>query len=251
MELSSIASQYTLPSLGKIYGREFDPIVTLRSMTTADEMRRLNPTERPCKAMAEIIDSCIEQSLPISSYDMCLGDYQYLLHRLRVVTYGAKYPVVTVCPYCGVSSKQDLNLEDLPVLQYTDNVLNLMEFDLPKTGKHSKLRFQTPRMLDEVALQAKELRKKQGDAFVDPTLSLTVESMIDTVDGHKPDLIKLSQWVSSLPMMDTNIILQRAEKLNSSIGVSRELDIECDACGLDYKTQMPMNAEFFRPSADL
>lgn len=251
MELSSIASQYTLPSLGKIYGREFDPNITLRSMTTAEEMRRMNQTEKPCKAMSEIIDACIEQDIPISSYDMCVGDYQYLLHRLRVVTYGSSYPVVTVCPYCGVSSKQELNLSDLPVLQYNDSVLDNMEFTLPRTQKRIKLRFQTPRMIDDIGVRVQEIKKKQGSSFIDPTLALTIESMIDTVDGHRPDLVRLSQWVNNLPMMDTNIILQKAEKLNGSIGVARELDVECDACGLDYKTQIPLTSEFFRPSADL
>lgn len=251
MELSAISSQYTLPSLGKIYGREFDPIVTLRSMTTAEEMKRLNPTEKPCKAMSEIIDACLETKLPISSYDMCIGDYQYLLHRLRVVTYGSSYKVVTTCPYCGVSTTQDLNLEELPVTLYTDKVLDDMEFDLPVTGKHIRLRFQTPRMIDDITARVKEIKKKQGNTFVDPTLSLTVESMIDTIDGHKPDLVRLSQWVSSLPMKDTNIILQKADKLNASIGVAKELTIECDVCGLDYRTVMPMTAEFFRPGADL
>ena len=251
MDYSSIASQYTLPSLGKIYTPNVDPVVTLRSMTTAEEIKRLNPTERPCKAMSEIIDACIENKLQISSYDMCIGDYQFLLHKLRIVTYGSNYTVTTQCPYCGVTSTETINLEEIPVSIYSDEVQQNFEFDLPKTGKHIRLRAQTPRMIDEVSLRAKELKKKQGSSFVDPALSLTIEYMIDTIDGHRPDPVKLSQWVMNLPMMDTNIILQKAEKLNDSIGVSRTMTVECDVCGMDYTCNIPMTAEFFRPSADL
>ena len=75
--------EYSLPSKGQIYSVKFDPCVKLRSMTVADEMKRLTSTDSPYKNMSEIIESCLETKLPVSVYDMCLGDYQYLLHRLN------------------------------------------------------------------------------------------------------------------------------------------------------------------------
>ena len=87
----TIGNQYTLPSLGKVYDKQINPQITLRSMTIEDEMKRLNHADRPYKVMCEIIDDCLIEKLGISSYDMCLGDYQFLLHKLRVVTYGKEY----------------------------------------------------------------------------------------------------------------------------------------------------------------
>ena len=87
----TIQEEYSLPSKGMLYGKSFDPLVKLRSMTVAEEMKRLTATDYPYKNMSEIIDDCIINKLPISTYDMCLGDYQYLLHRLRVVTSGPDY----------------------------------------------------------------------------------------------------------------------------------------------------------------
>jgi len=75
MENITIKETYTLPSLGKMYQTQFDPQVELRSMTVAEEMKRLTSTDQPYNAMASIIDSCILNKLPISTYDMCIGDY--------------------------------------------------------------------------------------------------------------------------------------------------------------------------------
>ena len=73
----------------------------MRSMTTVEEMKRLSHSEDAYRLISEIIDDCILDNLGISCYDMHIGDYQYLLHRLRVVTYGSEYKVTTQCPYCG------------------------------------------------------------------------------------------------------------------------------------------------------
>ena len=78
--ITTIQEDFSLPSKGLMYTTKFDPHIKLRSMTVADEMKRLQATERPYKVMTEIIDDCLVDKLPISSYDMCLGDYQFLLH---------------------------------------------------------------------------------------------------------------------------------------------------------------------------
>jgi hypothetical protein len=82
----SIAEEYTLPSLGKVYTQKINPLVKLRSMTTEEEMKRLSPSERQYKNLCDIIDDCIVEPIGISAYDMCIADYQFLLHKLRIVT---------------------------------------------------------------------------------------------------------------------------------------------------------------------
>ena len=60
-------------------------------MTTVEEMRRLAPSEHTYKNLCELIDDCMVEPIGMSVYDMHLADYQYLLHRLRIVTYGVDY----------------------------------------------------------------------------------------------------------------------------------------------------------------
>jgi hypothetical protein len=66
--------------MGLVYDKPINPVFKIRSMTTEEEMRRLAHTERPYKLLCDIIEECIVGDKPgISVYDMCLGDYQYLL----------------------------------------------------------------------------------------------------------------------------------------------------------------------------
>ena len=250
MQDYTIGESYTLPSLGKIYGTEVNPEIKIRSMTTEEEMKRLAATDAPYKNMSEIIDDCLVEKPGISSYDMCIGDYQFLLHKLRVVTYGPNYKVSNMCPYCGSEIVDEINLDELPLLEYSEEYDKLREFDLPKSKSHVVLRVQTPRMLDMIANMTREDRKKSKGKGVDKTLIYTVANLVESIDGKKPSAITIEDWVKSLPMADTNAILNRAGKMNESIGVDINLTCNCDVCGLDFATVLKANSEFFRPESD-
>lgn len=248
----TIVESYTLPSKGMVYNKQVNPIVSLRSMTTEDEMLRLAHSDRPYKLLCDIIDSCMVKEKPgISSYDMCLGDYQFLLHKIRVVTYGPDYKTYSICPYCGEPNTKDVNLDDIPVHEYTDDLKKYFEFKLPRTGKTVKIRLQTPRIVDDIQNKIKELKKKSPDIKVDPTILYTVQSLIEKVDDVVLNPMELDRLVRGLPMADTNYILRCAEKLNSNIGLDTNLNIECKGCGVDYDTPFRITSEFFGPQIDL
>ncbi|MGM9544277.1 MAG: hypothetical protein ACI3T9_04775 [Romboutsia timonensis] len=243
----TIAEEYTLPSKGKLYNKEINPNIKLASMTTEHEMRRLAHTDTPYKVMAEIIDDCMVTKPGISAYDMCIGDYQFLLHKLRIVTYGPNYKISTICPYCNNVKTDDINLEDLEVFEYTDDIKDLMSVTLPKTGKIINLKVQTPRLLEDVERRKREfIKKNPGGA--DPSFLYLLESLIDKVDGEVVDPVRLSSFVRKLPMADTNAIIQTAEKLNSKVGINTVLENDCPVCGVDYKSNFPITSEFFRPT---
>ena len=252
MENYTLTGTYTLPSLGKVYGdRKINPEITLRSMTTEEEMRRLNPSDRPYKIIADIIDACLVDNPGISAYDMCVGDYQFLLHKLRVVTYGSEYSLSTTCPYCGSTNTDKVNLEQMVVFTYDDDVQKYLSLDLPRTNHHITLKMQTPRMLDDISVRAKELRKKSPNMNADPAFLLSIEYLIDEIDGEKYDAVKKSEFVRKLPMMDTNYILSYAQKLNERLGLDTTLHKTCDVCGLNYQSSFRTTSEFFRPSIDI
>ena len=247
----TIANEYTLPSKGKVYEREINPQFKLRSMTTAEEMKRLNHSERPHKSMSEIIDACLVEDIGISSYDLCVADYQYMLHKLRIVTYGPNYKIESSCPYCGSLNKDVVNLEELVFSPFNEEEFKkCTEFVLPSTNKNIKLRVQTPRILDDISYRAKEERRKNPKFVGDPAFLFTLEALIDTVDGVKPEKFKLTPFIQKLPMMDTNYILKSAQKLNNSFGLDSKLFHVCNVCGLDYNSNFRTTSEFFGPSID-
>ena len=246
----TIAETYILPSLGKIYNTEINPQVTLTSMTTAQEQKRLAVSDFPYKMLCEIIDDCIVDDIGMSSYDMCIGDYQFLLYKLRTVTYGPEYKMDVRCPYCGYSRIESINLDDLRRLEYSEDLDKYREFVLPKTEAKIYLNIQTPRMLDNNLDKVREFKKKFPTA-ADPTLIYLLKSLINTVDGVKPDPLKIEEWIKKLPMADVNTIVTYAEKMNNSIGLDTDLLIKCDICGLVHSSRLTISQEFFRPALNI
>ena len=69
----TIMNEYTLPSKGLVYDRQINPNFKLRSMTTVEEMKRLNHSEKPNVNIAEIMDDCLVENIGISaSAPQCL-----------------------------------------------------------------------------------------------------------------------------------------------------------------------------------
>ena len=247
----TIVETFTLPSKGLIYDPVVVPEITLRSMTTADEMRRLSNSEYQYKPMSDILDDCIVDGPQLSAYDMCIGDYQFLMYKLRVVTYGDNYKVETKCPYCGFTNSDEISLDAFPVLELSDDVDKYKEFNLPASQNRVRIKFQTPRMLDQVEVRARDAKKKSEDKSIDFSMLYLLASMIDTIDGTKYDFMKLENWIRNLPMKDTNTIFAYADKLNNCLGLNTELEIGCALCGLDYKFPFRPNASFFRPEINI
>ncbi len=251
MDNYTIAEEFELPSKGKVYSQKVNPIVKLKSMTTTQEMRRLSPSERPYKAMCDIIDECFVESPGISSYDMCLADYQYCLINLRIATYGTRYDIQTSCPYCGNTVYEKIDLGNMDV-KYCDlqDLNSLFEFELPRTKKKIKINIQTPRIIDDVTVQNKALQKKSKGQAIDSSLLFNIVSLIETIDGHEYDPIQKEDFVRQLPMMDTNYIVKKVNKLVESFGVNMQIEHTCPTCGLDYNSTFRINGEFFGPNID-
>ena len=247
----TIANEYTLPSEGKVYNNQINPTFKLRSMTTLEEMKRLNHSDKPNKNIAEIIDDCLVENIGISAYDLCLPDFQYMLHKLRIVTYGPEYKLTTSCPWCGSANLHVVNLDDLLVNDFDEDLYSkYSSFELPHTKKLIKLRMQTPRILDDIATKVKDVKKKTPNIEGDPAFLFTLEGLIDTIDDVTPDRFRILDFVRKLPMKDTNYIIKCAEKLNELFGLDKSLDHDCSVCGMNYVGNFRTTAEFFRPSID-
>lgn len=245
----TIAETFLLPSRGKIYDSKVSAEVKLRSMTTEEEQKRLAIASYPYRVLCEIIDDCILEDIGISSYDMALGDYQFLLYKLRTVTYGEDYKMATTCPYCGCTTEEVVNLDALPVIERANEINKYLTFTLPKSKKRVKIGLQTPRSLDQISEQTKDFKKRGGTR--DNSLVYTLLSLIREIDGEEPNPLHLEEWVSKLPMADVNTIITHAEKVNELLGVDTRLIITCDVCGLSHNTSLKTTQEFFRPALNI
>ena len=247
----TIANDYELPSKGKVYSKDMVSYFKLRSMTTMEEMKRLNHSDKPNKNMAEIMDDCLVEDIGMSAYDLCVPDFQYMLHKLRIVTYGPSYKLSCTCPWCGSQNDNVVNLDDLFCKDFNEEeFLKYSEFELPVSHKIVRLRMQTPRILDTIASRVKEAKKKNIGFEGDPTYLYTLEELIDTIDGVQPQRFKLTEFLKNMPMRDANMIVKSAEKLNDSFGLDKSLEHTCSVCGLDFTGNFRTTSEFFGPSID-
>lgn len=247
----NIAETYTLPSGGEVYKQQVNPVVRLRSMTVNEEMKRLSPPgDYPLKVLCEIIDDCLIENPGISTYDMCVADYQFLLHKLRIVTYGTDYKVEFTCPYCGSQASEVINLADILVKGYNPSIEKYLEFDLPKTNKHAKIRMQTPRLIDAANVKAKQFKKMSPDFSGDPAFIFTLESLIETIDGKPLDQTRVIETIRNMPMADVNTILNQTAKFNEGMGLDCLVTYVCDTCGLSHTGMFRQTAEFFRPTSN-
>ena len=245
----TIAEGYELPSRGKIYDTPVDAHVELRSMTARDEMKRLSPTSTQFKKLADIIEGCMIEKPKIHVYDMALGDYEFLLHKLRIVTYGPKYKMMLSCPHCFENFETEANLEQLRILDFDEaKFRELQTFKLPVSGDTVKIRFQTPRMLDEVELQAKDAKRKYRTADVEFDLLYLLKSVIDEVNGIKLDPMKAEAYIEKLPAMDMTRIVNNLDALNACVGIDSTLFVDCPKCGGEVRTFFRFGSEFFRPT---
>lgn len=243
-----IAEEYTLPSKGLVYSKAVNPVVKIRSMTTNEEMKRLGLTSQPYKMISEIIDDCLVVKPEISSYDMCIADYQFLYHKLRIVTYGSDYKVNTTCPVCGTINTSVIDLESLDILEYSEKFNKYLNITLPEAGTNIQLRLQTPRMLDEIKAKADAYAKKFPNNKGESAILFTLQSIIETIDGKQLNGIELEDFIKNLPMRFTNYIIKSIDKIN--FGINTTIDCECGKCNASYKSIMPITGEFFGPDID-
>ena len=249
----TIAEDYKLPSEAKIYSQDFDPNIRLRSMTVRDEMKRLAPSVYAHKTLCEIIDSCLLTKLPMSVYDLCVGDYEYLLHKLRIVTYGPEYKMVVGCPHEGCNSVHEeiVDLDSLTIRELDmEKYKNSTTFILPKSNKEIKIKMQTPRILDNIDYKVKDFKKKNPNVEYDMTPVITLQEMIELVDGKKLSYAELENFINNLSARDYNYINSKINTLNSLIGIEGKLTLNCKKCGGEILTFFRFGPEFFRPTTD-
>ncbi len=246
---TTIWETFELPSKGMIYEGVVNPSVRLRSMTTAEEMKRLSPTDTPYKVMCDIIEDCMQEKPSIHVTDMAICDYQFLLHKLRIVTYGPDYKMNIRCPQCGSVSEVVANLDDLKVNLWNADVMNSLIITLPITNYQVELKFQTPHDLDIISYKSKEMKKKTK-LNVDYSVLYTVASLMKKVDGRFMDSLSIEEFAKNLPIRDANYILLKAGELNKKVGVDAEIPVKCAQCGCEVVVPFRITSEFFGPSND-
>jgi len=245
----TIMEGYELPSGGQIYDVPVNPHIELRAMTARDEMKRTASSTTPYKTLADIIEGCMLEKPAISVYDMALGDYEYLLHKLRIVTYGDEYKIEVGCPFCGKTTETVAHLDELELKEFdAQKFKEQCTIVLPGCKDTIELRIQTPRILDMIERTQKDMKRKYSQAEIDFEMLATMLHSIVRINGNPIEHNRLEDYIFKLPAKDLLKLVNRIRELNSSLGLRNELYVQCSNCGQDIKTFFRFGPEFFRPT---
>ena len=245
----TIMEGYELPSNGQIYDKEIDPHVELRSMTARDEMKRLSPSTTPLKTLSDIIEGCMIEKPAIHVYDMCSADYEYLLHKLRVITYGEKYNLTCKCPECfnTIEGEADLGTMEIRKIDL-DSFNEAKTFVLPVSGKTVTLKIQSPRLLEETEAKVKEMQRKYKGVNIDFDLLCKLICNIESIDGIKYNQYDLENLINNMAAKDMQKILLNIDSLARQFGLNSIIYLTCPHCKNEIATFFRYGPEFFRPT---
>ena len=129
-----------------------------------------------------------------------------------------------------------------------DEINGLQTFSLPKSGRMITLNFLSPRMVEEMEVKVKDMKRRYKNATIDFETLVRLLMNIDLVDGEKKTETELENIITNLPALDLQKILNNIDKLNQQIGLDNILYLTCPKCGEEVTTFFRFGPEFFRPT---
>jgi hypothetical protein len=238
-----------LPSRGKVYKTD-DPdvkkgMIKLFPMTLKEE--EILATTRFLKAGSAtrmVLENCIASE--ISARDILIFDSNYLLFKLRQISYGNEYKFSIKCnnPVCEHEFEHTVNISELAFEELPENFNEPIEVLLPKS-KFTVISI-LPRLShsEELTINSGSRKKTTSDSdrkFLD-NLMVTTVAIYDKEKKEIPQA-HWEDFYNSLIGMDA---AELREKTAFSTGVDKLKGVVCPYCNSEYNGTIPVGAEFFR-----
>ena len=218
-----------LPSRGKAYV-DCDESIMIKPFTFAQErkLRSIKNATHGAKIINSLIDECVEGL----DYDsMTLEDKNYILFKLREISYGENYTITAECLSCGSNNKLTVNIPEVPVTYAEDDYKEPFEITLPDTKQ--VVRFVTPRCKDEKYFESAE---KLTDNIWRFALSV----------GEYSEKKVLKAFFEATTVRD--LVYFREQISKDRYGMNKSMSFECANCGEVSDSLIPFTESFFSVS---
>ena len=241
-----IREDFVLPSGGKLYGNNVSPNVTLRAMTTMDEKTRLSSSG--LTSVVNLLNSCVVSPDLFNASELKMFDVEFLLYKLRTVTYGNIYKVRAYCDHCGKYVDIDVDLDSLTVNTVPDDFSEPFDIGkLPVSGDKLECRILSIADSIEMSRESQKILNKYKDYEGDPSYILTYKYMIYTVNGEVLPDFKKQAYVENMHAMDSRYLEEVYGNMVNGFGLDTLIDTVCPICGSPMLFDLPITDEFFRP----
>lgn len=176
------------------------------------------------------------------------GDRMYFLFQIRMASWGPKVECKLECRN-GHKGAYEIDFSDLPVHKLSDEAFEHVqsgtpfEFLLPKAQRTVKWRMMTAD--DEKRLV--RMASGSGRNMSSELLAMRIVEVdgFDPQTGLDPETREdLRGWIRRLPSSDASAL--REEMLANECGIETEVEVECDACGMDIEANaVEIASDFF------
>ncbi len=227
---SDVEIQVEVPSRGKFYGSNFDETkVSVRPMSFEDEKAIITAQNDPSIDGANLLLSRCVQGLDVEN--LLLMDKLFLILKIRELSYGSEYKVMSLCSKCNAENKLSIELDKLINVNVPDDFTDPQEIDLPKIKKTCKVRM--PRVTDEAYLTNPDKTLDQLWRFV-PEI------------GGSKDKGVIAKVIKRLPISDLHTIINAVS--NTEYGIQTEVKFICSTCSEHNAIALPITPNFFSPN---
>jgi len=216
-----------LPSKGRFY-TDFEGI-TISPLKFLDEQLILTGKDSDKDIVTELLEKTVEG---IDVSEILLMDKNYLLMKLREVSYGDDYEFSIVCRNCNYDSKTNIKLsKQLNMSQVTDDFEDPRTLRLPKLGVDALIRL--PRNREEKYFMNVETTYKNLYRF------------IVSLNGNK-DPVFISKAIELMEIADVKLIYK--EISNNPYGIDPRFVFKCGKCKHKETLAVPIDSDFFSVS---
>lgn len=246
----AIQETFELPSRGIIYNGEIPAEITLRAMTTLEEKMRL-ASIGTTNVIPNLIKACIVEPKNLDVNKLKLADLQFLIYKLRIITYGEDYKISLRCLECGNQFDVTINLDEIPVKMADETYTEPFEIGpLPVSGDMLSCRILSSGDYIEIEKEARRIRSKFPNYVGDPEFILSYLYKIEKVNGEEIPYAMLQSYVENMHARDMRYFDSKYNQKVDSVGMDLEMTRVCPICSVDVNFVLPITSEFFRPTYD-
>ena len=240
---SVLTATVNLPSNGKIKG--IPKQVVIKAIQRKDKKKALLSDDDDI--LLSLLQACIISPENFNIYNLLPFEVEYLLYRLRILTYGSEHTFKDRCPHCGHTNEVNVDLNALEIVGADSNFEMIFEIPpLPVSGMRITCKLLTEGELKSINKTSQSLKNSIGNNSA--TIDLIWEKRIVGING-KTDLvpIEITQILDDLNDYDSEYMMEYYSAYSSKYGLQTKLHYICDECNESITSDMPNIYTFFRP----
>ena len=202
-------------------------VVNIRPFNFEDEkiLRNIKKISDGAIVVQKLIERCVED---LDYSTLSLVDKNYILFKLREVSYGDNYNVEVTCPQCSEINSLGILFSELPVVYATTEILADLKVTLP----------------DSEVVVSYKLPTVAEEALLADTANLLdhLWRFIKDINGHTERMV-IQGFLPKTTARDVATL--REEVFNSSIGLQTQVGFICNKCSTDSVIDLPITESFF------